>query len=139
MQTYFNDNYYHIEKVLGNLQTNLHKLATEGYASQEMIEMARGFIVLNILDSHFFKTQDLLNQCDRQLMNQIGENMQRLQGLTRLYFDCFSHYWRCYVDGVTLAKYDAIFYGESCITAIQETLRLEEKLFNLTTRDCIVK
>lgn len=137
--TCFYDEIRTIRKVLVELKRELQQLATGERIEKEIVEMARGFIVFNVFEEHFIKTEERLGNDDYKAFRQMTTTIKRLQGLSQMYFEYFSHYWECFNQANDLAKYDVISYGESCITAIQESMKLEEKLFNLTTRDCIVK
>lgn len=128
-----------IKKILIELREELRKLAIGEPIDRVMIEIARGFIVFNVLEYHHIREDELFEVCTWGSYKEIVQQIQRFHALSNTYFEYFQHYWKCYDDGQTLAKYDMISYGESYITTLLESMRLEEKLFNLTTNDCIVK
>ncbi|MGL4798718.1 MAG: hypothetical protein ACRCWY_04865 [Cellulosilyticaceae bacterium] len=128
-----------IKDVLRELKVEMQALATVGQVDRVMVEIARGFILVNILDYHFPKEEEILDEWDATYYRKDIQQIYRLHGLSRMYYQYFEHYWRCFDEGMTLTKYDVIHYGESCIEAILAAMKIEERLFSLTMRDCIVK
>ncbi|MGL4363433.1 MAG: hypothetical protein ACRCSG_09270 [Cellulosilyticaceae bacterium] len=116
------------KNLLNDFKQALAIWTTRDEYNKDSIQLTHGYIVNNIFE-HQFKLEDmLLADLDNEKFGEIIGQIIRLKGLSHTYFKCFVHYWKCYEDGNTLAKYDAVSYGDSCRTALLERMKLAEKL-----------
>lgn len=128
-----------IKKILDVLKEEMVRLAMDNCVDKTMIELTKDFITHQVHGYHNIKEELIFEVCDPTLFSTLLSQIRRLRKLSYGYFEYFIHYWKCLDEGNTLAKYEVISYGESYVTAMLECMKLEEKLFDLTIKDSIVK
>lgn len=70
-----------------------------------------------------------------ELMNTIVERHE----LIECYYERLLQYWNFYQNGQSLARFNIMEEGEGILLLMEITMTMEEKLFNLTRNECIVK
>lgn len=128
-----------IKKMLKVLKEELVSLSRDEGVDDMMMGIIEDFFSHQVHGYHFKEEGKYIETIRSETTIELINSMNRMKRLSLDYFGYFTHYWRCFQEGNTLAKYDVIAYGESYLIAMNRIIHEEEKLFNLTRNHCIVK
>lgn len=132
-----------IEAVLRALKKEIVSLAIDQRVDKVMWAMSLAFIKDSVIDFHhlrereYFREYKLISlyESSSEMLHTITEYHE----LVELQYNKLVECWNLYQEGQTLARFNVMEEGEKLIRLLGVSMLLEEKLFNLTTHECIVK
>lgn len=132
-----------IKSVLRELKKEIVSLVIDQRVDKVLWAISLAFIQNSVIDFHHLRERELMmgyklsNQYKslNEMIQTISERHEMIEYEYNLLFD----YWNLYQEGHTLARFNVMEEGEKMIRLLEESMCLEEKLFDLTTTECIVK
>ena len=115
-----------IEAVLRALKKEIVSLAIDQRVDKVMWAMSLAFREYKLIS---------LYESSSEMLHTITEYHE----LVELQYNKLVECWNLYQEGQTLARFNVMEEGEKLIRLLGASMLLEEKLFNLTTHECIVK
>lgn len=132
-----------IEAVLKQLKKELVSLVIDQRVDKVTWAISLAFIEESVIGFHHLREREYLigykvSESYKSLADGIHTIMEYHE-LVELEYNKLIEYWNLYQEGQTLARFNVMEEGERLIQILKQSIHLEEKLFNLTTNECIVK
>lgn len=132
-----------IKGILKEFKKELVSLVQYERVDKVMWAICLAFIKENIIKFHHLREREMIMSYKmepkykkyEEMINSIEERHE----LIECYYDRLLEYWIYYQNGQSLARFNIMEEGEGMLLLMELTMAMEEKLFNLTRNECIVK
>lgn len=132
-----------IKAVLRKIKKELVSLVIDQSVDKVVWAIGLAFIGDSVINFHHLKEREYLTE--HRLLSQYKNLAEMINTIIEyhelviLEYNLLMEYWKLYQEGQNLARFNIMEEGEKLIRILEESMTLEEKLFDLTRNECIVK
>lgn len=132
-----------IRAVLKKLKKEIVSLVIDQRIEKVSWAVSLAFIKDSVINFHNLREGECIlrykSAGEYKNLDEMMQTISERHELIEVEYDLLVNYWNLYQEGHTLARFNVMEEGEKMIRLLEESMRLEEKLFDLTTNECIVK
>lgn len=132
-----------IKTVLRELKKEIVSLVIDQRVDKVVWAMSLAFLEDSVINFHHLREREYF--IGYKLSSQYKSLPEMIHTVTEYHelvafeYNLLIKYWNLYQEGQTLARFNVMEEGERLIHILEKSMELEEKLFDLTTHECIVK
>lgn len=132
-----------IKTVLRNLKKEIVSLVIDQRVDKIVWSVSLAFIEESVIHFHHLKEREYLIgyklSSQYKSFSKMISTIEEYHELVAFEYSLLIDYWNLYQEGQTLARFNVMEEGEKLIHLLEKSMSLEEKLFDLTRHECIVK
>lgn len=132
-----------IKAILKKIKKQIVSLVIDQRVEKMIWAVSLAFIRDSVINFHNLRERETMDiyraTGEYKNLDEIMQAISERHELIELEYNLLFDYWNLYQEGHTLARFNVMEEGEKMIRLLEESMRLEEKLFDLTTNECIVK
>lgn len=132
-----------IRAILKKIKKEIVSLVIDQRVEKMIWAVSLAFIRDSVINFHNLRERETMVRYrfagQYKNLDEIMQTINERHELIELEYNLLFDYWNLYQEGHTLARFNVMEEGEKMIRLLEESMWLEEKLFDLTTNECIVK